>query len=227
MAQRPRKDPNREPGSLPETKARLLHVSDFLNRALIKIWHDLCISLGHSYTVSEAAVIHLFVARMLRKRYIAESDLCPEDYYLDRSHGWKRIDLLIGKDLLFETGKPRAIRGRLLSAAVEFKVESKAVTITLSQIEEDASKLQELAEDEQERLANFNVLVFFRSKQNQRVQVPAWKAMSSRYGSVRFVVGFSEAGEVRVLQFHRGKSWDISKSGGHFYKGWELGGRGR
>jgi hypothetical protein len=171
-----------------------------------KTWHDVCVSLGHSFTVSEAAVIHLLVARMLGKGYIAESDLCPEDYYLDRSGGWKRVDLLIGKNLLFETGKPRAIRGRLLSAAVEFKVESEAVTITLSQIEEDAAKLQELAEDEQKLLPNFNVLVFFRSKQCQRSQVPVWKEMSSRYGSVRFVVGFSEAGEVRVLHFHQGKS---------------------
>ncbi|WP_435017960.1 hypothetical protein TA3x_005583 [Tundrisphaera sp. TA3] len=222
MSEHSGKDTSRGTRPQQESRAKVSHVSDTLNRALIKTWHDLCVSLGHAYTISEAAVIQLLVARMLGKGYLAEADLCPEDYYLDREGGWRRVDLLIGKDLLFETGKPRAIRGRLLSAAVEFKVESEAVTIRLPQIEKDAAKLQGLAEDQQERSSNFNVLVFFRSKQCQRGQVPAWKEMSSLYRSVRFVVSFSEEGEVRVLHFHQGRVRDISRSDGHFYKGWQL-----
>ena len=178
--------------------------------------------LGNRFTVSESAVGHLFVNLLLQNQYVGWEQICPEDYYVDRAGIWRRVDLLIGKDLLFDTGKRRAVRSRMLAAAAEYKVESEAVTIKPSQVEDDAKKLQGLADDQMDRLRNFNVLVLLRAKRSQLGLIGMWKEMSSRYRSVRFVIAFADGGNTRVLHFHRGKLWDVGRNNGQFYEGWEL-----
>src|SRR6476661_5143379 len=103
------------------------------NRIIIVRWHELCGWLAGKKSgqfVSEAAVQQLFTARLIdsnKKNRIPEENICPESFFGDVEHKWRRIDLLIGKNLLFETGAARNNRSRKYQAAVEIKVDSAAV----------------------------------------------------------------------------------------------------
>jgi intein/homing endonuclease len=159
----------------------------------------------------------LLTAKLIEKspHAIPFSDVCPESFYLDRNNRWRRVDLLIGRHMLFETGKKKANRRRRYDAAIEIKADSEGVKVSMAAIEEDLKKLQDCYRNDSGKLKT-RFIVLYRSKEDQSPNEEKWLKLSRKYPKVRLVITFPAEG-MQTAQYFAGAYKDLTSSGGNYY----------